>query len=251
MFAGLGLAGAGAALLATAGTGTSLGLIIVGSVLLGLCSLAMPAMTAVAVGSAGPERAGLASGILNAARQSGGALGVALLGALLAGSQHGQALTQDNILQLRSILSAVAARGRQWVPVRMVPSGSFIELTDRDLEEVAIAEHTRWYRRRLAAGWTAAGEDGAARRKVRTNDSVLPWSELPPGQRAEIREYLRSQLAQLEDVGFVAIVPPGGPSAAASYQRIGVVQARKLSTRHTWTRRSGEELSGDAGDWRP
>jgi DHA2 family methylenomycin A resistance protein-like MFS transporter len=57
-------------------------------VLLGMCSLAMPAMTAVVVGSVGRDRAGLAGGILNTARQSGGALGVALLGALLVGSQH-------------------------------------------------------------------------------------------------------------------------------------------------------------------
>jgi MFS transporter, DHA2 family, methylenomycin A resistance protein len=74
--------------MAIASTGTSLAPIVAGSVLLGMCSLAMPAMTAVVVGSVGRERAGLASGILNAARQSDGALGVALLGALLAGSQH-------------------------------------------------------------------------------------------------------------------------------------------------------------------
>ena len=95
MITGFGLAAAGAAVLAVTGTGTSLALIVAGSVLLGMCSLAMPAMTAVVVGSVGPERAGLASGILNTARQSGGALGVALLGALLAGSQnsgHGMAL---------------------------------------------------------------------------------------------------------------------------------------------------------------
>ena len=49
----------------------------------------MPAMTAAVVGAAGTEHAGVASGILNAARQSGGALGVALLGSLLG---HGQAL---------------------------------------------------------------------------------------------------------------------------------------------------------------
>lgn len=88
MITGFVLAAAGAALLAVADAGTSLALIVTGSVLLGMCSLAMPAMTAVVVGSVGRERAGLASGILNAARQSGGALGVVLLGALLAGSQH-------------------------------------------------------------------------------------------------------------------------------------------------------------------
>ncbi len=66
----------------TARTGTTV--ILAGSVLLGLVSLAM---TAAVVGAAGPEHAGVASGILNAARQSGGALGVALLGSLL-GSGH-------------------------------------------------------------------------------------------------------------------------------------------------------------------
>ena len=87
MITGLALAGAGAALLATAGASAPLALITGGSVLLGMCSLAMPAMTAVVVGSTGREHAGVASGILNAARQAGGALGVALLGALLASSQ--------------------------------------------------------------------------------------------------------------------------------------------------------------------
>ena len=32
-------------------------------------------------------------------------------------------LRQDNILQLRSVLTAVAARGRQWAPVSLVPPG--------------------------------------------------------------------------------------------------------------------------------
>jgi DHA2 family methylenomycin A resistance protein-like MFS transporter len=83
MIAGLALAAAGTALLATAGTSTPLALIVAGSLLIGLISLAMPAMVAAVVGAAGPEHAGVASGILNAARQSGGALGVAVLGSLL------------------------------------------------------------------------------------------------------------------------------------------------------------------------
>jgi MFS transporter, DHA2 family, methylenomycin A resistance protein len=83
MIAGLALGAAGAALLATAGTSEPLPLLVTGSVLLGLVSLAMPAMTAVVVGAAAPEHAGVASGTLNAARQAGGALGVAVLGSLL------------------------------------------------------------------------------------------------------------------------------------------------------------------------
>ena len=46
----------------------------------------MPAATAATIDAAPAERAGIASGVLNAARQAGGAIGVALLGTLLAGS---------------------------------------------------------------------------------------------------------------------------------------------------------------------
>ena len=62
MVAGLALAAVGAALLSLMGAATSLGLLVAGTVILGLCSLAMPAMTAVVVGSAGREHAGVATG---------------------------------------------------------------------------------------------------------------------------------------------------------------------------------------------
>jgi hypothetical protein len=161
-------------------------------------------------------------------------------------------IRQDNILQLRSVMAAVVARGRRWVPRRAVAPGSFIELTDRDLEEVARAEHTRWYQRRVAAGWTAgAGSgNGAVTGKARVNARVLPWDDLPPEARASNVEYLRSQLAQLEGVGFLPVVPEGGPPGAARFERVGVVRARQLRARRLWTRRSGDELCGDPGDWR-
>ncbi|MEC3980297.1 MFS transporter [Amycolatopsis sp. H20-H5] len=59
--------------------------LIVASVVFGCCSLAMPAMTSMAM-NALPGRAGLAAGVLNAARQTGGAVGVALVGGLLPGT---------------------------------------------------------------------------------------------------------------------------------------------------------------------
>ena len=79
-------------------------------------------------------------------------------------------IRQDNILQLRSIMTAVVERGRRWVPARSVAPGSFIELSEHDLAQIARAEHTRWFRRRLAAGWSADGcrppgeDEGTARR---------------------------------------------------------------------------------------
>ena len=107
MIAGLTLAAAGTALLATAGTSTSLALILAGSLLIGLISLAMPAMTAAVVGAAGPEHAGVASGVLNAARQSGGALGVAVLGSLL-GQGHALSLHVPLLVATAGYLIAVA-----------------------------------------------------------------------------------------------------------------------------------------------
>jgi MFS transporter, DHA2 family, methylenomycin A resistance protein len=107
MLAGLTLAAAGAALLATAGPASPLALILAGSILLGLVSLAMPAMTAAVVGAAGPEHAGLASGVLNAARQSGGALGVAVLGSLL-GHGHTLSLRVPLLVAAAGYLIAIA-----------------------------------------------------------------------------------------------------------------------------------------------
>jgi len=168
-------------------------------------------------------------------------------------------LRQDNILQIRSIMTAVVTRGRRWVPGRAVAPGSFIELGEHDLEAVARAEHTRWYRRRAGAGWSP--EPGPDRRRhlangrdpdqsPLVNSRVVPWPALPAAERSQAIDYLRSQLAQLEDVGFIPIVPPGGPAGAAEFRRIGTVRARRLQARRPWTRRSGDELHGNAGDWR-
>ena len=163
-------------------------------------------------------------------------------------------IRQDNILQLRSIMTAVVERGRRWVPARSVAPGSFIELNDHDLERIARAEHTRWFRRRLAAGWSADETRAARRRRgggaALVNRRVVPWTLLPAADRERNVGYLRSQLTQLEDVGFVPVVPAGGPATAAEFERTGTVQARRLGARRTWTRRSGDQLSGDAGDWR-
>jgi len=145
-------------------------------------------------------------------------------------------LRQDNILQLRSILAATRARGRRWAPVHLVPPGSIVELSEEDLTEITRAEHTRWQRRRLAAG--------------RPGEFAVPWAELPPAKRSEFREHLRLQFAQLEDVGFIPVIPAGGPPKAAWFERVGLVQASQLSEPLAWTTHAGEQMHGFAGDWR-
>lgn len=78
----------GSLIILLAGLDGSIPLLMVGIGILGLCSLAMPAMTSVALYSAPYQHRGLASGVLNTSRQMGGAIGIAVLGAVL-GSQPG------------------------------------------------------------------------------------------------------------------------------------------------------------------
>jgi hypothetical protein len=151
-------------------------------------------------------------------------------------SELDQFLRQDNVLELRSILAATAACGRQWAPAHAVPPGSVIELSEQELSLIAASEHARWQARRVAAG--------------RIHEYTVPLHELQPQVRVEVREHLRTQLAQLEDVGFVPIVPAGGPTDAAVYERVGRVQAGRLSGPLAWTTHAGDQMHGQAGDWR-
>ena len=80
----------------------------------------------------------------------------------------------------------------------------------------ARVEHTRWSHRRLAAGWRP-GDSRSSRRAadhgaILINSKVVPWAELPVAERGDEIDHPRSQLVQLEDVGFVPIVPAGGPT---------------------------------------
>ena len=54
----------------------------------GLPPLAMPAMTHAAIDHTPKERAGIGSAVLNASRQVGGVIGIALLGSLIGGRGH-------------------------------------------------------------------------------------------------------------------------------------------------------------------
>ncbi|MHB1615413.1 MAG: MFS transporter [Actinomycetes bacterium] len=85
MLAGLLVGGAGLASLVVAGAHSSYWLLVMPFMAAGFgMSFVMPAATAAVMESAAPERTGLASGTLNASRQLGGVIGVALLGTLVA-----------------------------------------------------------------------------------------------------------------------------------------------------------------------
>jgi DHA2 family methylenomycin A resistance protein-like MFS transporter len=81
--AGLLLAATGVALMTTWTTGTGYPVLLSTLLLWGIgLAVLTPAVVSAALGSVPPDRAGLASGINNTARQAGGAIGIAAYGAL-------------------------------------------------------------------------------------------------------------------------------------------------------------------------
>ncbi|MFC7310748.1 MFS transporter [Streptomyces monticola] len=84
---GMAVAGAAVALVATAAAERQLVLLVAASALCGSgIGLTLPALISVSVGEVDSERAGLASGLNNTARQIGGSLGVATLGGIVSAS---------------------------------------------------------------------------------------------------------------------------------------------------------------------
>jgi MFS transporter, DHA2 family, methylenomycin A resistance protein len=84
MLTGLLLGGAGLLGLIVAGVTTSYPFLIIPMAAAGFgMALTMPAATAAVIEAAPADRGGIASGVVNAARQAGGVLGVALLGSMV------------------------------------------------------------------------------------------------------------------------------------------------------------------------
>lgn len=122
LVAGLVLAGLGSFLLVVVGEGSSYALVLPNLLLVGFGGgLILPPATAAVVSSAPAERAGIASAVVNASRQASGVLGVALLGALVAGGFDGEfvaglrlaGIVCAGVFLAGTILSLVYVRGPQ------------------------------------------------------------------------------------------------------------------------------------------
>ncbi len=102
------LAGVGALL--TVGTATPAPLLAVAMVPLGLGgALAVPPLTAATLEAVPAERAGLAAGVLNAARQVSGGLSVAVCGALVADRTHFLSGMRTGLLIAAALLAVTTA----------------------------------------------------------------------------------------------------------------------------------------------
>ncbi len=124
MLGGYVMGALGTGILALAGSGGPLWLVVTGSVVLGFCSIAMPAMTSVTMSGVDAAHTGLGSGVLNTARQAGGALGAAVFGTLLTVG-GAESLTGPMIAALLAYLVAIGATVVATAPVRepVTPAG--------------------------------------------------------------------------------------------------------------------------------
>jgi MFS transporter, DHA2 family, methylenomycin A resistance protein len=111
MAAGLLLAGCGAAVMSLFDAQTPYGVIVAGLILLPAgIGVAVPVMTASLLGSVPRDRAGVASGTLNAVRQAGGAIGVALLGGM---AVHAAFLLAAGLLSAAAVVAGCLMRAAE------------------------------------------------------------------------------------------------------------------------------------------
>lgn len=112
LITGLVVGVSGAAVMALSVWIPASGIILVGLALLGVAiGYITPAMTTGVLTSSPPETAGLASGILNAGRQVGGSIGVALMGTLVqTHHDHGMVLSLALTLLLFLLMATIARR---------------------------------------------------------------------------------------------------------------------------------------------
>jgi DHA2 family methylenomycin A resistance protein-like MFS transporter len=112
---------AGCAALLWIGPATAYGWILGPFLVIGAgLGLLVPPLTSALLGSVDKGRSGLASGVLNAARQTGSVLGVALMGALLAAG----VVPGARISLALAVALAAATMAVVWLVLRPLPDGS-------------------------------------------------------------------------------------------------------------------------------
>jgi len=96
------------------------------------------------------------------------------------------------------------------IPVMLTEAGYRIApLTDWDTEQLqfdpdqvtlmARMEHDNWCQRKKAQGWRCGDEKDSEKK---TNPALLPWEELPEGEREKNRDFIRGLPRLLTQAGF-------------------------------------------------
>lgn len=108
--------------------------------------------------------------------------------------ESSRAQARDITLKLRSIGCDIA-------PLRDWDAQEFT-FTPEEIEKLAIAEHERWTKERLADGWSWGEEKDVEKKK---NPNLRPWEDLPPDVADWDRVFVRKIPAMLASVGIQVI----------------------------------------------
>lgn len=107
--------------------------------------------------------------------------------------ESSRAQARDITVKLRSVGCDIA-------PLRDWDAREFT-FTPEEIERLAIAEHDRWRKERLADGWSW-GEKDVAHKK---SPYLVPWEDLPPDIAERNRVFVRKIPAMLASVGIQVI----------------------------------------------
>jgi hypothetical protein len=102
--------------------------------------------------------------------------------------------------QARDIPVKLRMVGCDIAPLRNRPAEDFA-FTDEEIEALAVAEHARWMRERVADGWTS-GDNDAARKKT---PYLVPFDDLPPDIAEFDRIFVREIPTLLASAGLQVV----------------------------------------------
>ncbi|MGA7075125.1 MAG: RyR domain-containing protein [Halobacteriota archaeon] len=109
-------------------------------------------------------------------------------------------LQRENELNVRDIPVKLATAGYVMIPARSnEPPFNF---PGDVLEQLSEAEHERWMRSKLDAGWSYAPETDYAKK---VNQCLLPWEKMPEEEKEKDRELVRGIPEILKEAGYTVV----------------------------------------------
>lgn len=102
--------------------------------------------------------------------------------------------------QARDIATKLRSIGCEIAPLQDSNARDFT-FTDKEVERLAIAEHDRWMKERLAGGWSLGVKDIAHKK----SPYLVPWEDLPPDIADYDRMFVREIPTLLASAGLQVI----------------------------------------------
>ena len=107
-------------------------------------------------------------------------------------------LREANRAQVADIPNKLQMLGCELAPAHGLRA-SDLQISDAQLESLAMREHARWMRERQRCGWTYAPQRDEARKR---HPLLIPWEQLSAAEQEKDRDTIRNLTALIEQAGF-------------------------------------------------